>query len=274
MSQKLIFLDVDGTLTEPGATEPPRSAVDAIRRARAAGNKVFLCSGRNYAMLSPLLGYGFDGYIASAGGYVVCGDEVLYDCPMTAEQSERILSLLRENGIYRTIEAWEKSYCDEGTVEFMGRVNGGSSELARWRRALEEELHILPMREYDGRPVYKVLFLCEREEQLAPVRRAAEAEFNFVVQDAFSKGCVNGEMINRKFDKGRGVRRIAEALGVPLSDTVGFGDSMNDLEMIETVGLGVCMANGSEALKRVSGLVCGAVGEDGLARAFEALKLV
>ena len=271
---KLIFLDIDGTLTEPGTNVPPQSALDAIRAAQAAGNRVFLCSGRNCAMLGPLLQYGFDGYIASAGGYVVCGDELLYDCPMTREQSERVLSLLREHGIYRTIEARDASYCDEGIADMMRAVSGGNSELQRWRRALEEELHILPMRAYDGRPVYKVSFACEREEQLTPLRAALEREFNFVIQEAFSSAFVNGELINRAFDKGRGIRRIAEKLGVPVADTVGFGDSMNDLEMIEAAGVGVCMANGSEALKRVSDMVCPAVSENGIAEAFRALKLV
>ena len=271
---KLIFLDIDGTLTEPGTNVPPQSAVDAIRAARAAGNRVFLCTGRNYAMLAPLLPYGFDGYVAGAGGYVVCADELLYDCPMTQEQSGRVLSLLKENGIYRTIEARDASYCDAGTAEFMGRAAGNNSEAERWRRALEENLHIRPMEEYAGQPIYKVTFVCERREQLDPIRAALDDEFNIVVQDVFSRNSVNGEFINRKYDKGRGVRRIAEALGVPLADTVGFGDSMNDLEMIETAGVGVCMANGSEALKRVSGMVCPAVGEKGIAEAFRTLKLV
>ena len=271
---KLIFLDIDGTLTEPGTNVPPQSAVDAIRAARAAGNRVFLCTGRNYAMLAPLLPYGFDGYVAGAGGYVVCAEELLYDCPMTQEQSGRVLSLLKENGIYRTIEARDASYCDAGTAEFMGRAAGNNSEAERWRRALEENLHIRPMEEYAGQPIYKVTFVCERREQLDPIRAALDDEFNIVVQDVFSRNSVNGEFINRKYDKGRGVRRIAEALGVPLADTVGFGDSMNDLEMIETVGTGVCMANGSEALKRVSGMVCPAVGEKGIAEAFRTLKLV
>ena len=270
---KLIFLDVDGTLTEPGENTPPQSALEAIRRARAAGNRVFLCSGRSYAMLRPVLDYGFDGYIASAGGYVVCGDRLLYDCPMTEEQSRRVLSLLKENGIYRTIEAKDASYCDEGTAEFMSRVSGGNSELMRWRKALERKLNILPMHEYDGRPLYKATFVCEREEQLRPVHEALDAEFNIVVQDALSRGCVNGELINRQYDKGRGVLRVAEELKVPVADTVGFGDSMNDLEMIETVGTSVCMANGSAALKERSRLVCPAVTEDGLAKAFAQLGL-
>ena len=108
MNGKLIFLDIDGTLTSPGSNEPPASALEAIRAARAAGHKVFLCSGRNYDMLKPLLGFGFDGAVASGGGYVFAGDRVLYDCPMTEDQKERALRLFAQGGVLRTIEAAEK----------------------------------------------------------------------------------------------------------------------------------------------------------------------
>ncbi len=270
---KLIFLDIDGTLTEPGSNVPPESALEAIRAARAAGNPVFLCSGRNRGMLSPLLRYGFDGYIASAGGYVVCKDKVLYDKPMTGERYALASHIMRENGVLATIEARDDSYCDAGIIELLGRTSGGNSELMRWRKALEEELGIRPMEQYHGEEIYKIIFYCEREEQLAPMREALGSEFSFVVQDSFGFGCINGELINRAFDKGRGVRLVAEELGVPIADTVGFGDSMNDLEMIETVGTSVCMANGSETLKDRADLVCPAVTEDGLAKAFRQLGL-
>ena len=66
--KKLIFLDIDGTLTEPGSNMPPESALRAVREAREKGHYVFLCTGRNYDMLSPLLSFGFDGVVASCGG--------------------------------------------------------------------------------------------------------------------------------------------------------------------------------------------------------------
>ena len=66
MSGKLLFLDIDGTLTEPGYNIPPASALEAIKKAQANGHKVYLCSGRNRAMLKPLLAYNFDGYVARA----------------------------------------------------------------------------------------------------------------------------------------------------------------------------------------------------------------
>ena len=79
MEQKLIFLDIDGTLTEPGKNIPPASAVEAVCRARKNGHKVVLCSGRNYGLLSPLLQFGFDGFISSAGGYIEYGGHIVYE---------------------------------------------------------------------------------------------------------------------------------------------------------------------------------------------------
>ncbi|MCR5663411.1 MAG: HAD family hydrolase [Oscillospiraceae bacterium] len=274
MNGRLIFLDIDGTLTVPGSNVPPESALEAIRAAQKAGHKVFLCSGRNYDMLKPLLAYGFDGAVASGGGYVFAGDRVLYDCPMTDEQKDRALRLFAEGGVLRTIEAKDGSWCDEGMGEFLQKCSGGNSELLRWREALEKDLGIRPMKEYDGRPIYKVVFMCENAGQLAPAIRELEGEFYFLVQDLAGANCLNGELINRQFDKGTGIRCLCEALGCSVDDTIGFGDSMNDLEMIQTAGYGVCMANGSPNLKKQSDLVCPSVEEDGLAWAFRKLGLV
>ena len=274
MNRKLVFLDIDGTLTVPGSNVPPPGALKAIRQARAAGHVVVLCSGRNLGMLSPLLPYGFDGAVASGGGYVFLGDRVLYDCPMSSEQRDLALRLFKEAGVLCTIEARDASYCDEGMGEFLERVSGGNSELLRWRKALEEDLGIRPIREYDGRPLYKIVFMCEKAEQLADAIHALDHEFYFLVQDLEAAGCLNGELINRKFDKGRGVKIIADHFGVDMKDTIGFGDSMNDLEMIEAVGVAVCMDNGSPLLKAKSHMVCPAVEEDGLAVAFQKLGLI
>ena len=114
MEKKLIFLDIDGTLTEPGKNDPPDSAVRAVCQARVNGHKVFLCSGRNRGMLSPLLKYGFDGLVASAGGYIEYGGQVVYDCPMTHSQRDKAMRVFQESGIFRTVECKEGSYTDEG----------------------------------------------------------------------------------------------------------------------------------------------------------------
>lgn len=278
---KLIFLDIDGTLTKPGENTPPASAVDAIAKARQNGHKVFLCTGRNPDMLKPLLRYQFDGYISCAGGYVAVGEdysEVLYDHPMTDSQRDTALTALHNQGVFCTIEAYGGSWGDENLGDFLSSQGEGNSELERWRKALAGNLGIKPMKDYDGSPIYKVVIMCQKMEQLDEAKSALGDGFSFVVQDVkiggSSSTCINGEIMDKAFNKGLGVRLIAEKFGVPISETIGFGDSMNDLEMIQTVGYSVCMANGSEKLKSLSDKVCPSVSDDGLAKAFAELKLV
>lgn len=268
MSRKLIFLDIDGTLTVAGSNVPPASALEVIRGAQRRGNLVFLCTGRNLAMLSPLLQYGFDGIVASAGGYLKYRDETIYDHPMTDEQLRTALDTLHGSGVFCTVEALDATYGDENLGDFLGRSEGGNSEIRRWRAALAGELGIRPMREYDGRPVYKVVFMCTEASQLDAAKAALEQDFNFCCQSVARPACLNGELINRAFDKGRGIRRICDYLGADLGDTYGFGDSMNDLEMIQTAGVSIVMENGAEELKSLADYICPAVEKDGLAKAF------
>ena len=79
MDKKLIFLDIDGTLTSAMSTPAP-PVRQAIRQARAMGHLAFLCTGRNLPIISQdILDIGFDGVIASAGAYV-CGEgQALFD---------------------------------------------------------------------------------------------------------------------------------------------------------------------------------------------------
>lgn len=270
MKTKIIFLDIDGTLTEPGSNIPPQSAIQAVENARKQGHCLFLCTGRNYDMLSPLLSYGFDGIIASAGGYIRCRDKVIYDCPMTEEQKCMAMSVLEENGIFRTIECLDGSYTDEGFKDFL-RANvqeSGNSELLRWREQIEKDLNILPMREYRGQPVYKIVFMCYSRKQLSQPEKMLSSAFDFCIQDESKNGLINGEIVNKQFNKGKAVKKVCSYLHIPLCDSIAFGDSMNDKEMLETAGLGICMQNGSEDLKKIADDICPSVGEDGIYNAF------
>ena len=272
--KKLIFLDIDGTFTPPGTNIPPQSAVQAVQNARRNGHRVFLCTGRNPAMTAPLCRYGFDGAVNCAGGYVTCGGNVIYDRPMTnAELADVRDAMMTGSGVFCIMEAKDASFGDQRVDNLLKKIPGPlGSELARWRRALEEDHGVIAMSDYDGRPVYKVSFMCLRKRQLRRAQKLLQDRFEFCLQN-FVLGIVNGELINRAFSKGDGLKRICACLGVDTADTIAFGDSLNDLSLLEAAGTGVCMGNGNKALKKHADIVCGNVTEDGLARAFAELGL-
>lgn len=274
-TRKIIFLDIDGTLTEPGSNIPPKSALEAIEKARNNGHYVLLCTGRNYQMLEPLLQYELDGFIGSSGGYVKVGEEVIFDCPFTKEERDKAFQIFKECGIYRTVECLNGSYTDEGFKEFLEQnaKEGGNSELLRWRKQIEKNLNIRPMAEYNGEEVYKIVFMGTDITQVEKAKKAFGDDFLFCMQEPDQYSIINGELINKRCNKGTGVEMVAKHLGISLENTIGYGDSMNDLEMIETVGYSVCMENGSKALKEMADEVCETVTENGLSVSFEKLGL-
>ena len=60
---------------------------------------------------------------------------------------------------------------------------------------------------------------------------------------------------SKKINKGTGLRRIAEMMGLDARDFVAFGDSPNDIEMLQASGLGVAVGNAHPELKKVAGMV-------------------
>lgn len=59
----------------------------------------------------------------------------------------------------------------------------------------------------------------------------------------------NLEVMDAAASKGRGLAWLCDHLGLTPSQCAAFGDSDNDLSMIEAAGLGVAMANAKEAIK-------------------------
>ena len=98
--EKLLFFDIDGTISYPG-NSPASAVVEAIRNARANGHKVFLSTGRTRNRVpKAVMDIGFDGGIFSAGGIVMYRDTILSQNFMPEPMVRNILSLLKGKRIF------------------------------------------------------------------------------------------------------------------------------------------------------------------------------
>jgi len=57
-------------------------------------------------------------------------------------------------------------------------------------------------------------------------------------------------------------------------EALAFGDGDNDIDMLEQVGFGIAMGNGSEALKNVANYVTKKSTEDGIDYALRELQII
>ena len=75
-------------------------------------------------------------------------------------------------------------------------------------------------------------------------------------------------------NKATAIEKFMAHVGAPMSDSIAFGDSGNDFEMMQTVGLAVAMGNATEPIKELADYVTTDVDKDGIYNAFVHLGLI
>ncbi|MEG0276331.1 MAG: HAD family hydrolase [Coprobacillus sp.] len=277
MNKKIIFLDVDGTLTSPQG-DVSECVKDGIKQVRENGHYVFLCTGRNKSGIRSLLDIGFDGIICSAGGYIEMDDKLLYESFLSKEDLKEARDVFERNHIHYNLEATHKTFQNDGMNELF--VHGAkskdmNSEMQRLMQQQKEKFNICPLEDYDNNPVeiHKLCFIALDEKDLVEPKQVLSDKFIFIVHELFSKDTINGEIIIKGTNKGNAVRFIVNHLNMSMDDTIGFGDSMNDLEMIQACHYGVVMGNGSKELKKYASTICESVEDDGVYHELKRLKL-
>lgn len=277
MDRKLIFLDIDGTLVASMA-KPSRLTREAVQSARRKGHRLFLCTGRNMPIIGEdIRQIGFDGIISSAGAHVEVGEKVLYDSLLPEETVQECLDVFHSNGIFCRIEDRKGIYTDHQMEALLrdAEADPANSELIRMQKEIEAGIVIHPYDQYPGEGAYKLCFTSTSLEAVEQARPCLEDRFSFVVHPyGDSNRCFNGEIIPRGVDKGKAMELVCRYYGMELSDTVAFGDSMNDSGMIRCAGTGIAMGNACQELKGMADQVCGSVEEDGLYYEFEKLGLL
>ena len=206
---------------------------------------------------------------------------------LITEEASFVKTVVKLRGVSRYIDAVVDNKPTKETItlwllardlptisEKLGGKAPTDSEIVDFGLQLSETLDIRPMSEYDGAPVYKIVFMCTDRHQLDEPMELLKEHFVFCVQNLEAVKCLNGEVFGLDFNKGIGIHKLCEHLGKEIGDTIGFGDSMNDKEMSEAVGYSVCMDNGHPEMKKMADYVCPAVGDDGLYKAFEKLGLI
>lgn len=81
------------------------------------------------------------------------------------------------------------------------------------------------------------------------------------------------ECIPEGVDKGLGLTKLCEYLGISLTEVMVIGDSDNDLEMIEIAGTKIAMGNAYDCVKTIADHIVSTNDEDGVAEAIERFAL-
>lgn len=276
--RKAVFLDVDGTFVNDRGIVPP-SAREAVVAARTNGHRIFLCTGRSMSELwDEIVEPGFDGIIASAGGYVQCDGQVLLHRTVPVEDLRRVVEFFDCHGVEYFLEANSGLYGSRHAKERLRELIFGpvSDEdvLAELEKGLGGFIDSLvvepdPVRE----DINKVSFLDSRLT-IEQIRAEFDGAFDVISATVPMFGPNSGEMSLPGIHKATGIELLIQHAGIARADTIAYGDGANDLEMLEFVAIGVAMGNARPAVLEVADLVTAGVDHDGIHRSFEALGLI
>lgn len=81
------------------------------------------------------------------------------------------------------------------------------------------------------------------------------------------------EILNKRVDKGAGVKKLAEYLDIEKQNIMLLGDQRNDYALIDYAGIGVLMGNAIPDLKEIAQYDTRSHVEDGVALAIEKFVL-
>ena len=96
---RAIFLDIDGTLIPFGAEAPCEQDRTALLRARAAGHKVLINTGRSSGFLPPVLRTAdyLDGFLCGCGTQLIIGGKTLFKQEIPREALRQVLAYFLES---------------------------------------------------------------------------------------------------------------------------------------------------------------------------------
>lgn len=82
------------------------------------------------------------------------------------------------------------------------------------------------------------------------------------------------ELLPLGIDKGSALKQMLSNMGLTTSNLMAFGDSYNDISMLQTAGIGIAMGNAEDAVKDVADYVTDDNEHDGIAKALKTLNII
>ena len=275
---KILLIDIDGTLVDY-ENHLPESAVQAIRKARTNGHRVYLCSGRSKAEnKQEIWNIGIDGYIGGNGSYVESDGKVLMHQLITADQCRRIVDWLDARGLEFYLESNNGLFASRTFKDVVVSVMNEYSR--RKGRAVKEDQsyeEAFPGMIWDGElyrdDLNKISYVLHDYQDFLDAQKAFP-EMQHGTWGGAGETALFGDMGVKDITKAHAVNVLLKALGASKEDTIAFGDAKVDIPMFEACGYGVAMGSGGDEIKAAADHVTGDVDKDGLYQAFEYLKLI
>ena len=261
---QLIALDLDGTLLNNDKQISKENQL-AIQYAQEKGVKVVICTGRPYSTVKHLLD---QLALNHSGQYVVLyngaqimelghqqaifeaslGIQDLNHWQAVCQALELPLDLVDSQWVYRPT-----TYPAQYPSLYVGKVSKALTKSIDYADFSADHRFMKFVISADQDHI-------ERQWDLLPEQ--LKADYNLTWSYDFQL-----EIMKKGIDKGKALQQLAQRLAISTDQMMGVGDQMNDLAMLQAVGVAVAMGNASPDLKELADFVTLSNEDHGVAHA-------
>lgn len=247
---KMIAMDMDGTLLHHDE-EFSKETIEYLQLCQKAGYTLCFSSGRSTLSLEMLYqkaGLSSDNlyFIGFNGSRVSSADEktLLLDAGLSLDLMRRLIAHVKPMGVSLVLSDQAGLYIqsdDEIQARYIRHYETSKKGRVHLCKRLEDAV---------SAPPSKLLITADEKymDKIMPdIITPFKSEGHFSLS-----GPGYLEVIPAGINKGTSLKLLAEHLGISLKDVIAFGDNYNDIEMIQTAGIGVAMGNAVDELKKVA----------------------
>lgn len=258
---KIIFFDIDDTLYLKDERRIIPSTRIALKMLKEKGIMIAIATGRSMAVFPKEIielidEIGIEMIVSINGQYVQFKGKKLIDFAMDRHNLKIIASALDKKHINY---AWvsQKRLAAVRQDDFLDAAT----------KTLGLTYEVDPYF-YQREEVYQMLAFYESSQDEV-VEQILPSSFKVVRWHDFGV-----DILDKDGSKARGIGAALKALNLTVNDAMAFGDGLNDMEMLQTVGFGVAMGNAVNELKAVVNYVCAPIEKDGIYRALIDLQIL
>lgn len=241
---RIIALDLDGTLLNSNKELTPGNFA-ALQKAADAGIEIVPTTGRFYGGMPEVIRkMPFVHYVITINGaavYDVRKQQDIAKAEIPMQKAVEIMEYLdtlpviydcdMDNWGWMTRAMWEKAEEFAPNAHYMKMIKELRTPVPELKTRLKET----------GHDVQKIQFFVQDMKLHGELLQSLPMQFpTTAVSTSVSN---NIEINDRHANKGEAIGKLAAYLGFDISETMSFGDGLNDLSMIKAAGIGVAMAN-------------------------------
>lgn len=255
----LIKLDIDGTSTDESFSKLNKKLNKVLQKLKEQGHKICFTTGRNYWSALPFYNeVGLDTFLVTYNGAYINNPSEQNEKEVVVNRfSNQVVKsilaepIIKQNLLNVLVDRADKKIISTSDDIYYQEIffNGNPYTKADISNLLEhlgkkDALQLVLEFPSEEEIFYNILVTLNSKYRIDFYfgdKLKSEKPGNKILVPDPTKKII--KIRSKMASKGRGAEWLAEYYGIPLSQTIAFGNDVNDIEMMRKVGKGVVMAD-------------------------------